>query len=78
MQHKCVICGEPTDKPVQSAFSHFWLYAPGALQYLRGNIRAFGFWSGAGATLALACPLYNTVRHWKHRKARLEIGGKHV
>lgn len=78
MQHKCVICGEPTGKPVQSAFSHFWIYMPGARRYLRGNVRAFGFWSGLHSTLSLACPLYNTVRHWKYRKAKLEIGGKHV
>ena len=74
----CPICGDETTKPIQAAFAHFWIYQPGMLQYLRGNIRAFGFWSGLNATIALCCPLYNTLRYWKNRKARLDIGGERV
>lgn len=72
----CLICGESTMKPAHAAFSHFWLWNPGQLQFLRGNISMFGFWSGLDSTLGLICPAYNTLRHWKHRKARLSIGGE--
>ena len=72
--HKCIVCDEPTEKPIRSAFSHFYLYAPGNWQYLRGNMKMFGRWSGFWSTMDLICPALNTLRHWKYRKARLTIG----
>lgn len=74
-KHTCIICGEPTDRPFQAAFAHFWLWHPGMTQYLRWNIKTFGFWSGLSGTLGLMCPAYNTLRNWKYRKHRLVIPG---
>lgn len=73
MLKTCIVCGEKTEKPFQAAFEHFWLWQPGMLQYLRGNICTFGFWSGLSATIGLMCPLYNTLKNWKYRKARMVI-----
>lgn len=78
MEQKCIICGETTNTPWRSAFSHFWFYMPGQLQWWRGNIKAFGFWSGLHASICLSFPFYNTLRHWRHRKSRLDIGGQNV
>ena len=74
----CPICGDKTRKPIQAAFEHFWFWQPGSLQYLKGNIKTFGFWSGLHAWICLAFPFYSTLRHWKYRKCRLTIGGRDV
>lgn len=58
---------------MQDFFRHFWIYHPGQWKYLRGNVQAFGKWDGFWGTVYLAFPVLNTLRHWKLRKARLEI-----
>jgi hypothetical protein len=70
---KCIVCGEETDRPSASAFSHFYLYTPGQWKWLKGNMRTFGRFSGFMSTLYLAFPALNTLRHWKHRKSRLDL-----
>lgn len=70
---KCLICGEPSEKPIRSTFSHLWLYVPGQWKYLRGNVRMFGLWDGFWGTVYLVSPLLNTLRHWKYRKHRLSV-----
>lgn len=77
MKH-CIVCGEPTEYPVRSAFSHFHLYAPGNWKYFRGNMRQFGAWEGFWSTVGLICPAFNTLWHWRYRKARLTVGGKEI
>jgi len=72
-KYTCIVCGDKTHKPFQAAFEHFWFYESGQWQFLRGNIATFGFWDGLNATLGLAFPFYNTLRHWKYRKHRLVI-----
>ena len=70
---RCLICGETTTKPIATAFEHFFLYASGNWKYWRGNIKTFGFWPGLHGSICLTFPIYNTLRHWKHRKSRLVI-----
>ena len=72
MKH-CIICGEKTEKPFLAAFTHFYLWQPGMLQYLKGNIQAFGFFDGLNATIGLMCPFYDTLKNWKYRKHQLII-----
>jgi hypothetical protein len=74
-KHKCIVCGWPTDQPIREAFSHFHLWQSGMLQFLKGNIQAFGFWDGVSATVGLCCPIYDTLKNWKHRKKHLVIHG---
>lgn len=69
----CPICGGPTRAPVQAALEHFCLYLPGQLGYVRGNFRMFGFLGGLDANLSLLCPIYNTLRHWRHRRSSLTL-----
>ena len=70
---ECIVCGEKTDQPIAAAFEHFYLYVPGNWRYWRGNIKTFGFWSGLSGSLGITFPIYNTLRHWKHRKSRLVL-----
>lgn len=75
---KCLVCGEVTNRPLWSIFSHFYLYSPGHWKYFSGNMRTFGAWSGFWSTIGLICPAFNTLRHWRYRKARLTIGGNDI
>jgi len=68
---KCPYCGE--EGTLGAAFSHFWLYSPGHWKYLRGNVQMFGLWTGFWATMDLACPLLNSLRHWKYRRWTLKL-----
>ena len=69
----CLWCGGETKHPVCHLFAHFWIYRAGQWQYLKGNCRTFGKWGGFWGTIGLAFPIYNTLRHWRFRKARLEL-----
>jgi hypothetical protein len=69
----CVVCGEPTEHPISAALEHFRLVEWDQWQFWRGNIRAFGFWSGLLASVDLSFPIVNTLRHWKYRKWRLKL-----
>jgi len=71
--HKCVVCGLPTNQPFSSFMEHFAFYEPGQLQYWRGNITMFGFWSGLMASICISFPFINTIVHWRHRKSQLVI-----
>jgi hypothetical protein len=70
---KCLWCGEETTHPVRDLFAHFWIYQPAQWQYLKGNMATFGRWSGFWSTVELAFPMFNSLRHWRHRKTRLEL-----
>lgn len=70
---KCQWCGEVTEHPFMALFSHFWLYQPGQWKYMRGNVRTFGLWDGFWGTIYLIFPFANSLRHWRHRKSRLEF-----
>lgn len=72
---KCIVCGNTTTRPVAAAFEHFRLYQSGQWKYLRGNVRQFGRWAGVMGTLGLCFPVFNTLRHWRLRRARLVIPG---
>jgi len=58
---------------VRDALSHFRLYEPGMWQFWRGNVRLLGVVQGLLSILSLAFPWFDTLRHWKYRKYRLEI-----
>lgn len=72
---KCIVCGDNTQRPIAAALEHFRLYERGNWKYLRGNMGQFGRWSGFMGTLCLCFPIFNTLRHWKLRKAALVIPG---
>jgi hypothetical protein len=72
---KCIVCGEETDKPIEDALWHFRFYDPGMWQYMKGNMKCFGYWQGFLSTLGLAFPWFNTLRFWRYRKCRLVIEG---
>ncbi|MDE2104486.1 MAG: hypothetical protein KGL39_45040 [Patescibacteria group bacterium] len=70
MKPTCIICGEklkPGSNRLMSAFWHFrpleWKQRP----WFRGTLKRFGI----SAAIGLMSPLYNTLRHWKYRKAKL-------
>jgi hypothetical protein len=67
----CLICGEPTKRPVIATLLHFRLIDFGQWQFVRGTYSAFGLRS----VLTLVSPICNTLIHWKHRKSRLVLPG---
>lgn len=71
----CPYCDRPSSRPIRDALSHFKPYESGYWKYLRGNIKAFGFWGGLNGTLGLAFPIYNTLSNWKYRKDELALPG---
>lgn len=71
--HKCVICGQATDRPIRELLWHFRLVEWGQWRFWRGNIATFGFWSGLKSSITLSFPIINTLWHWKYRKARLVL-----
>ena len=69
----CPICGERSTRPVLATLHHLRLYESGNWRFFRGNMAAFGRWRGFWSTVCLISPLFNTLRHWKYRKCRLEL-----
>lgn len=70
---KCLWCGVETEYPLSALFSHFHLYSSGQWRYWRGNIKTFGIWDGFWSSVGLTFPIFNTLRHWKYRKAKLVL-----
>lgn len=70
---KCIICGDNTSRPIVAALYHFRLYEGGNWQWMRGNMQMSGRWRGFWSTMYLVCPLLNTLRFWKYRKATLQL-----
>jgi hypothetical protein len=68
---KCIICDQPTTRPVLEALWHFRLVDWNQWQFWRGNINTFGLASGMRSNLCLSFPILNTLLNWKYRKARL-------
>lgn len=74
---RCLICGDETKRPIAATLEHLRLYESGNWGWFKGNMRAFGAWSGFWSSVGLVCPLFNTLRHWKYRKVTLAVpGGK--
>lgn len=69
--HKCLICDQETDRPIREFLWHFRLVDWDQWRFWRGNITAFGLWSGMKGNITLSFPIINTLWNWKYRKARL-------
>lgn len=71
MKWHCVICGDPTDKPLDAAWWH--------LRPIENPREWWGFIGGTYANfglrsvVTLISPLLNTIIHWKYRFHRLEF-----
>lgn len=72
MKH-CLVCGDKTAKPILATLYHFRLYESGNWKWFKGNMATFGKWDGFWSALCLVCPLFNTLRNWKYRKATLVL-----
>ena len=72
-EKNCPVCGDLVRSRMACIMEHFTFYAPGTLQYWRGNISAFGWLSGLRGSICLSFPFINILLNWRHRKSRLTM-----
>lgn len=68
---RCIVCDQPSNRPIRDALGHFKLVNWGQWEFWPGNIRMFGFWGGMRGNLTLSFPVLNMLLNWKHRKSKL-------
>ena len=66
----CLFCGEilkPNSNRLLAALWHFRPFEKKQLPWFKGTRQHFGL----SAAMATISPLYNALRHWKYRRAKL-------
>ena len=66
----CIICGEKLKPNSNRLTAALWHFRPLELKqwpWFRGTVKHCGI----SSAISLMSPLYNTLRHWKYRKAKL-------